>query len=110
MPKARLELHTLLETVSGIKNIWFQPGASMTLSYPCILYEVNEDSVRYSSNKLYFHKKRYKVTVITRDPDSIIPDKILHGIPYCEFINSYVSDQLYHSVFNVYYKTDYKEV
>lgn len=102
---ARLEFHEHLIVIMGSKDVWFQPGSNITLKYPCILYEIQDNDVTHASNKIYKHMRCYKVTVIDRNPSSKLPDKVLFGFPYCEYVNTYIADQLYHNVYNVYFKT-----
>jgi len=46
--------------------------------------------------------KRYQVTVIDADPDSIIPEKI-EALPMCTFDRQFTADNLYHDVFSLYF-------
>ena len=54
-------------------------------------------------NNSYLHTKRYQVTVIDKDPDSLIPERIL-SLPFCSFNRSFTSDNLNHWVFSLYNK------
>ena len=35
---SRLELQKLLEMLLGNKNVYYQPPASLSISYPCVIY------------------------------------------------------------------------
>src|SRR5215475_12234130 len=96
----RLELHSLLQTFAP--NVYFQPPTNITLSYPCILYSRNYAAGQFADNLVYSYTRRYMITVIDRDPDSEIPDKIA-AMPMSVYNRFYVSDDLNHDVFNVYY-------
>jgi len=61
-------------------------------------YAVSE----FADNDPYKYSKRYQVTVIDRDPDSIIPDKLAKQ-RLCTFNRAYQADSLNHFVFNIYF-------
>lgn len=100
--RTRLQLQTDLEEVSGISNVYYQPPESFKLLYPCIVYELGGENVVYANNYLYVGKKRYTVTVIDKNPESLIPDRI-RRMKLCSFDRAFVSDNLNHFVFNIYY-------
>lgn len=102
MAKNRLELHEILVGILGSRNVYFQPPESFKLKYPCIVYERDDMPVRYADDKVYNLFKKYTVTVIDQDPDSIIPDKILK-LPYCRFNRHFVIDNLNHDAFIIYF-------
>lgn len=84
------------------KNVYFQPPETVKLVYPCIVYSRFSGSTKFADNNPYDHQKRYAVTVITRDPDSDIPDKIAM-LPTSVFSTFYTVDNLNHFVYNLYY-------
>ena len=96
----RLKLHQLLETFSD--NVYFQPPTNIELKYPCIIYKRNDADTKFADDKPYNYTKRYTVTVIDRDPDSEIPDKVA-AMPMTLFNRFYTADNLNHDVFNVYF-------
>lgn len=98
----RLNLQAKLEATLGSRNVYFQPPETLKLSYPCIIYELDKDLVNYASDSIHKRKKRYSVTVIDRNPDSRIPDKI-RMYPYCSFDRTFTSDNLNHFVFTIFY-------
>jgi hypothetical protein len=98
----RLELQTLLEGVLGNNHVYFQPPSSVQMVYPCIVYERDDIRTEYAGNKPYSNRSRYMVTVIDRNPDSLIPGKIA-VLPLCTFDRHYVADNLNHDVFNLYF-------
>ena len=98
----RTELQTLLETLLGSENVYFQPPSSVEMNYPCIVYRRDDSSEKRANDKLYLHKQRYQVTVIDRNPDSLIPNKVL-SLPLCAFDRYYTADNLNHDVYNLYY-------
>lgn len=98
----RLELQKILEEILGSKNVYFQPPASIRLKYPCIIYNRSSSYNEFADDVLYRYLKRYSVTVIDRNPDSKIPDKV-ENLRYCSFERFFTSDDLNHYVFNLYF-------
>lgn len=98
----RLELQTILEGILGSRNVYFQPPANVQLVYPCIIYERDFADTKFAGNKPYSRTKRYQVTVIDRNPDSDIPDKVAQ-LPMCSFDRFYASDNLNHDVFDLFF-------
>lgn len=98
----RLDLHEILCATLGSRNVYYQPPEGFKLSYPCIVYEREKIESNHANNKPYLHRNRYSVTVIDRDPESPIPNKIA-AYPTSRFVDSFVSDNLHHDVFTVYY-------
>lgn len=98
----RLQLQTLLEGILGSSNVYFQPPATVKMSYPCIRYERADSDTKFADNKPYSIKKRYQVTVIDRNPDSVIPNKVAK-LPLCTHNTFFVADNLNHDVFSLYF-------
>lgn len=96
----RLELQALLKNYA--EHVYFQPPANLRMNYPAIVYERDDIETAFAGNKPYRHTKRYQVTVIDRDPDSDIPDKIAQ-LPLCSFSSHFVVDGLNHDVFALYF-------
>lgn len=96
----RLELHELFKTF--VDHVYFQSPGSEQMVYPCIVYKRDEADTKFAGNKPYSYVKRYMVTVIDRDPDSEIPDKVARQ-PLCLFNRNYAADGLHHDVFNLYF-------
>ena len=98
----RLKLQTLLESIKGISKVYFQPPETVKMSYPCIVYSLDADKGLHANNNLYFLRKRYMLTVIDKNPNSVIPDAV-RGLAYCDFERSYKKDNLNHWVFTIYF-------
>lgn len=101
--KTRLDLHDELCSILGSTNAYYQPPESLRMVYPCIVYSRNSDFSATADNRLYLHEHSYQVTYVTYDPDSDIPDEILKHFPKCRSASPYVSDNLYHYPFDLYY-------
>lgn len=97
----RLLLHEIL-TGLGAEKVYFQPPANVSMVYPCIVYKRDSADTQFADDTTYRYTKRYMVTVITDDPDSDIPDKLTQ-LSLCTFNRHYVSGNLNHDVFNLYF-------
>ena len=102
MSRSRLDLHEILCEILGSRNVYFQPPESIKLKYPCIVYERSQIQTEKADNLNYTSHKQYTVTVIDKDPDSEVPDKLLN-LPYIRFDRHFVVDNLNHEVFTLYY-------
>ena len=98
----RLQLQTLLEALLGSRNVYFQPPSTVKMKYPCIVYSLSDIDTKFADNIPYSNKRRYQLTAIDANPDSVIPDK-LALLPMCVFDRSYTADNLNHYVFNIYF-------
>lgn len=99
---ARTDLQALLEAVLGSSNVYFQPPANVQMQYPCIVYMRDNANTAFADNKQYRYTKRYQVTIIDRDPDSLVPDTIAQ-LPLCVYQRFFTKDNLNHDVFNLYF-------
>lgn len=98
----RSELQSLLESILDSEHVYFQPPTNVALIYPCIIYKRDLTQTDFADNGPYKRMKRYQVTVIDRDPDSAIPEKVA-DLPLCIFIRFYTVDNLNHDVFNLFF-------
>ena len=98
----RLELHRILSAIPGVKKAWFQPPASVKMTYPCIVYELNNMDTQFADDNPYSIRKNYTVTVIDPNPDSTIPDEVAK-LQYCRFNRFFTIDNLNHYIFKLYY-------
>lgn len=98
----RLELQSKLEELLGNKNVYYQPPESIKMEYPAIIYSKSDIVVRNANNKMYTRNDLYIVTVVSKKPDNPVIDKLLE-LPLCSYDRHYVSDNLNHDVFNLYF-------
>lgn len=98
----RSELHTILVDILGSDNVYFQQPPDMKMSYPCIIYKRDTAQTRFGDNKPYTYTKKYLVTVISRNPDDDVPDKVAQ-LPMCEHDRFYAAENLNHDVFNLFF-------
>lgn len=97
----RLSLHAKLKQF--IPNVYFQPPATITMKYPCIVYNKTGKNRMFSNDGIYLSHQEYQVLLIEHDPDSTIADEIEETLPSCVISRYYVVDNLNHTALNLYY-------
>lgn len=98
----RLDLQALLEELLGSENVYFQPPASVRMSYPAIVYSRRSIDNTHANNAAYLQSTSYEITVIDKNPDSEIVNKV-SKLPMCSYDRQYTKDNLYHDVFTLHY-------
>lgn len=99
---SRLELHTKLKELLGLKNVYFQPPASVKMKYPAIVYELDDIDNKFADDSVYKQSLKYKITVMDFNPDSEIVKKV-SKLPRCRFNQYFASDNINHYVFTLYF-------
>lgn len=103
----RMDLHAILCQILKCPEVgskcraYFQPGPNTHLVYPAIIYHLNDISARHADNRIYKMDKEYNLTLISKDPDTPLVDKIME-LPKIDFDRSYRSDNLNHWVFSIF--------
>lgn len=100
--ETRLELHERLCDCLGTRQVYFQPPETVKMKYPSIVYSVDNDQTLKADNLKYTKFRRYSVTIIDKDPDSTLPQKIEESFRYFSFDRSFVSDNLNHFVYTIF--------
>lgn len=98
--RTRLDLQSLLESIDGVKKVYFQPPTGLMLEYPCIVYSRSNILTRHADNNPHITFDRYTVTAIYRDPDSRIT-KHISQIPSCRHDRAFKKDNLNHDTFTI---------
>lgn len=99
---SRLSLQTMLETILGSRNVYFQPPASVQMKYPAIVYSLANIDNAFANNKVYMQSTSYELTLIDKNPDNEFVKKI-STLPCCRFDRHFRSDNLNHYVFTITY-------
>lgn len=99
----RIELQATLEEILGSRNVYFQPPESVKMQYDAIRYELAGKDIKRANNRMYLYTNCYDGVVITRDPDTTIPDAILSHFEMCSFGRPYTADNLNHYPFTLYF-------
>lgn len=104
-------LQSLLEGLKGYSEenpdapkvrVYFQPPANTDMEYPCITFERDDAETRFANNSPYFNTFGYDVTVIDQDPESELL-ALVAALPMCSFNRHFVSDNLNHDVYKLYF-------
>lgn len=98
----RLNLHEVLCEALGSRNVYFQPPESIKMNYPAIVYERQNRDATPADNIEYLGVWVYQLTVIDKNPDSPILDRVLN-LPSTRYVRSFKSDNLNHDVFLITY-------
>lgn len=102
-PERRKELGEILKTIAGSNgNVYFQKPENVKLTYPAILYDRDDVETRYANNAPYLQTKRYLITIIDLDPDSLIPDRVA-ALPMCSFVRRFETQGLNHDIYSLYF-------
>lgn len=99
--RTRDDLRVKLVAALGSDKVYYQPPGR--LEYPCIVYDKADYNIKYANDKKYFKKVLYTVTFIHKDPDDLTVIDNLLDFDYCDFDRRFISDNLYHDVFNIYW-------
>lgn len=102
----RLQFHTKLKELCP--TVYYQPPPDVRLTYPCIVYSDGSPMTRRGDNKLYLQQRGYDVVYITRTPmgESYNSDdwfKFYNKFEYCNFGTHYISDNLHHYTYKIYF-------
>ena len=100
---SRLELHEELCEVLGSRNVYFQPPETVKMIYDAIRYQLGGNAVKRANNSVYQSVNQYEGVVITRDPDTTIPNALLMRFQMCSLGRPYTADNLNHYPFTIYY-------
>lgn len=93
-------LQALLETITD--RVYFQPPASVQMEYPCIVWQRDTVDTAFADNLPYNQEHRYQVTVIDRNGNSEIPERVA-ALPSCTFSRYFAVDGLNHDLYNLYF-------
>lgn len=95
-------LHAELCHTIHSNNVYFQPPESIKLSYPAIVYSLNDLQTIHADDRLYGLAKQYVMTYITRDPDDPAVERLI-ALRFCRFQRAYRSDGLNHYIFEIFF-------
>lgn len=100
---SRADFHQELCEVLGSDHVYFTPNENVKLRYPCFVYEFSTDRNFNADDKRYIKREGYDVTVISKDADETFKDDLEDAFLYCEWIRSFVSENLNHHIYKIYY-------
>lgn len=99
---SRLELQEHLELLIGSDQVYFQPPPNVQMQYPAIVYELSDMVSVFASNRPYRTTNQYEITVIDKNPDSLLPAKI-KALPMSRFVRAFKTSGLNHTIFDLYF-------
>lgn len=99
----RIKLGKGLREALGSDHVYFQSPESVKMKYPAIRYSLDDIETDHADDMKYSKNRRYSVVLMDYDVDSEVVDKILTSFEYCSFDRFYVSDNLNHWVFTLFY-------
>lgn len=99
----RLDLHEELCGILGSRNVYFQTPESVKMKYDAIRYALGGKDIKRANNKAYRSTNQYEGVVITKDPDTTIPDQLIARFEMCSVGRPYDADNLHHYPFTIYY-------
>lgn len=103
----RLELQSKLEDILGSKNVYYQPPENLKMKYPCFVYEDHVTDSVMADNDIYLDEPAWDVTFIRtfqdREKNNQIRDSIRHKFMYSRWITHFISDNLIHDAYLIYY-------
>lgn len=100
---SRLELHEEFCEELGSRNVYFQTPESVKMQYDAIRYALGGKDIKPANNAAYQMTNQYDGVVITRDPDTTLPDRLIRRFQMIRFGRPYTADNLNHYPFTIYY-------
>ena len=97
----RYDLQRELEKYAD--NVYFQPPSSIKMTYPCVVYNKISKFREYGNDQAYIKIQGYSVTVMDRDPDSLIADDLEDHFTHCAITQYFTNDNIHHTVLELYY-------
>lgn len=101
---SRLNFDAKLRSILGNSNTYFQPPENVKIDYPAIIYSLDGLDTDHADNLWYRFGYRFEVQHIHSDPDVEIMNSMRTKFIYSRFDRRFVSDNLYHDVYTIYYK------
>lgn len=81
--------------------VFFQPPATIKLTYPCIIYKLSNMPTKWANNLPYHWDRCYEMTFITEDPQDPMVEKLI-ALRETAFDRYFSADNLHHFVFKIY--------
>lgn len=95
-------LHKRLIELFGSENVYFQPPGNLNMEYPAIVYSREDIDGKFADDAAYLLRVRYQIVVIDKRPDNEVINKLLR-LSLCSYNRHYISDNLHHDVFTLYF-------
>ena len=102
MAKTIFDLREYILSKIGDIPCYIQPPGDESMEYPCVIIDRSNPRTVNADNSKYIYNKSYSLTYICYDIDDPIPDSLIE-LEYCSLDRNYKADNLYHSVFTIFY-------
>lgn len=99
----RLELQQKLIDILGSENVYFQPPATIQMSFPCFVYSLESPQYLRANGKVYRYINHYTLIYISRDPMDPMYERLLNEFDYISPDKPYKADNLMHYPFKLYF-------
>lgn len=103
MALTRLQIQDRLEDILGVGgHVYYQPPTNVRISYPAIIFRLENIDQRFADDYMYNKDRAYLVTLVHPDPDNDVIERLLWAFPKIRFDRAYDSDNLHHYVYVLY--------
>lgn len=97
----REELNEIFVSFLETRNVYFQPDENVKMQYPAIVYEIDDQDAIYANNNPYRRQDAYQITLIDRNPDVPVKDKI--ETLNARFVRAFAGEGLNHRIYSLYF-------
>ena len=98
---SREEFHEVLCDILGSRHVYYQPPETLKITYPAIIYKLDNIKTTRANNDLYLADDRMAVTLVHKEPDNDIYMKLLK-LQKSSLDRVYTKDNLNHYAFTIY--------
>ena len=103
-----------LKDLLGTDEVYFQPNTDVGsddnaeiftgMQFPCFVMRRSAIYAPRANDAIYQFRPSYQVTYIVQDePDPDMLERLMRKFPHCQHQRYFVSDNLHHDVFMIYY-------
>lgn len=96
------EVQSILESILGSRNVYFQPPASVQIKFPAFIYFTGRVNDRFADDSRYLKRRPYEVQYVSKTFDEKFVNDMLE-LPYCELNTTFKKDNVYHYNFTIYF-------
>ena len=100
--KTRDDMQTLLESVLGSQNVYFQAPPNTGMKYPCIVYRFETFDRKNADNKPYLLTGRWEIHHMYKSIKNDLKVKMLFAAPWVEHDRRLVIDGVYNDFYTIY--------
>ncbi len=95
-------LRTELATTLTNENVYYQPPPDFLFeTFPVIVFKLTGNNNIHADNIVYKSRLKFQVVLMSVEQDTPAFSYLLNR-QLCTFLNSYIHNGVYHSVFDIY--------